>query len=84
MMTDVAHPVSFIVEVVVKVVLGVPQRFRWVNFLMNKEALRHSRVWGGIPFFAFILLQFFLLIFCAVFHQGTLRERCEASGFDYL
>ncbi|KAG2292752.1 hypothetical protein Bca52824_039421 [Brassica carinata] len=42
---DVAHPVSFIGEVVVKLVLGVPQRFQWVNFLMSKEALRHSRVW---------------------------------------
>ncbi|KAF2560965.1 hypothetical protein F2Q70_00017874 [Brassica cretica] len=40
---DVAHPVSFIGEVVAKVVLGVPQRFRWVNFLMSKEALRYSR-----------------------------------------
>ncbi|KAF3521671.1 hypothetical protein F2Q69_00048434 [Brassica cretica] len=40
---DVARPVSFIGEVVVKLLLGVPQRFLWVNFLMSKEALRHSR-----------------------------------------
>ncbi|KAF3563943.1 hypothetical protein DY000_02018067 [Brassica cretica] len=40
---DVARLVSFIGEVVAKLVLGVPQRFRWVNFLMSKEALRHSR-----------------------------------------
>ena len=73
MMTDVARPVSFIGEVVAKLVLGVPQWFRWVNFLMSKEALRHSRVWGEIPFFVFFLLQFFLLIFRAVFLQGTLR-----------
>ncbi|KAF2558044.1 hypothetical protein F2Q68_00016833 [Brassica cretica] len=37
------RPVSFIGEVMVKFVLGVPQRFRWVNFVMSKEALRHSR-----------------------------------------
>ncbi|KAF3507806.1 hypothetical protein F2Q69_00007409 [Brassica cretica] len=70
---DVAHPVSFIGEVVVKLVLGVPQRFQWVNFLMSKEALRHSRVWGEIPFFGFFLLPFLLLIFRAVFLQGTAR-----------
>ncbi|KAF3585889.1 hypothetical protein F2Q69_00030632 [Brassica cretica] len=70
---DVARPMSFIGEVLTKLVLGVPQRFRWVNFLMSKEALRHSRVWGEIPFFSFFLLQFFLLIFRAVFLQGTLR-----------
>ncbi|KAF2559569.1 hypothetical protein F2Q68_00016787 [Brassica cretica] len=58
---DVARPMSFIGEVVTKLVLGVPQWFRWVNFLMSKEALPHSRVWGGIPFFGFFLLQFFLL-----------------------
>ncbi|KAL0645733.1 hypothetical protein Bca4012_044024 [Brassica carinata] len=45
---DVARPVSFIGEVVAKLVLGVPQWFRWVNFLMSKEALRHSRVWGNV------------------------------------
>ncbi|KAF2546901.1 hypothetical protein F2Q70_00022579 [Brassica cretica] len=42
---DVARPMSFIGDVVTKLVLGVPQWFRWVNFLMSKEALRHSRVW---------------------------------------
>ena len=56
-----------------KLVLGVPQRFQWVNFLMSKEALRHSRVWGEIPFFGFFLLPFLLLIFRAVFLQGTAR-----------
>ncbi|KAF3564049.1 hypothetical protein DY000_02017314 [Brassica cretica] len=40
---DVARPVYFIGEVVAKLVLGFPQRFRWVNFLMSKEALYHSR-----------------------------------------
>ncbi|KAL0749485.1 hypothetical protein Bca101_031488 [Brassica carinata] len=45
---NVARPVSFIGEVVAKLVLGVPQWFRWVNFLMSKEALRHSRVWGNV------------------------------------
>ena len=67
MMTDVSRPVCFIEEVVAKLVLGVPQRFQWVNFLMSKEALRHSRVWGEIPFFGFFLLPFLLLIFRAVF-----------------
>ncbi|KAF2532575.1 hypothetical protein F2Q70_00029233 [Brassica cretica] len=41
---DVARPMSFIGEVVAKLLLGVPQRFRWVNFLMSKEALRHSPI----------------------------------------
>ncbi|KAF3543885.1 hypothetical protein DY000_02008136 [Brassica cretica] len=77
---DVAHPVAFIGEVVVKLVLGVPQRFQWVNFLMSKEALRHSRVWGEIPFFGFFLLPFLLLIFRAVFLQGTLRGFRAASS----
>ncbi|KAF2615548.1 hypothetical protein F2Q70_00011960 [Brassica cretica] len=40
---DLSRPVSFIGEVVAKLVLEVPQRFRWVNFLMRKEALHHSR-----------------------------------------
>ncbi|KAF2558052.1 hypothetical protein F2Q68_00016839 [Brassica cretica] len=46
---DAARPVSFIGEVMVKFVLGVPQRFRWVNFLMSKEALRHSRNVARLP-----------------------------------
>ncbi|KAH0936390.1 hypothetical protein HID58_013507 [Brassica napus] len=57
-MTDVVRPVSFIGEVVAKLVLGVPQRFRWMNFLMSKEALRHSRVWDEIPFFAILSSSF--------------------------
>ncbi|KAL0815593.1 uncharacterized protein LOC106347715 isoform X2 [Brassica napus] len=28
--------------------MGVPRRFRWVTFLMTREALRHSRVWGNV------------------------------------
>lgn len=72
MITDVARLVSFIGEVLAKLMLGVPQRFRWVNFLMSKEAVCHSRVWGEIPLFGFFLLQLFLLIFRAVFLQGTL------------
>ncbi|KAF2558043.1 hypothetical protein F2Q68_00016832 [Brassica cretica] len=35
--------------VMVKFVLGVPQRFRWVNFVMSKEALRHSRNVARLP-----------------------------------
>ncbi|KAF3545522.1 hypothetical protein DY000_02007601 [Brassica cretica] len=40
---DVSRPMSLIGKVVVKFVLEVLQRFRWVNFLMSKEALRHNR-----------------------------------------
>ncbi|KAF2573143.1 hypothetical protein F2Q70_00005165 [Brassica cretica] len=46
---DVARPVYFIGEVVAKLVLGFPQRFRWVNFLMSKEALYHSRNVARLP-----------------------------------
>ncbi|KAH0898754.1 hypothetical protein HID58_048322, partial [Brassica napus] len=35
-------------EAVAKLIMGVPRRFRWVTFLVSKEALRHSRVWGNV------------------------------------
>ncbi|KAF3557670.1 hypothetical protein F2Q69_00012703 [Brassica cretica] len=43
---DVSRPVSFAGEAVAKLVVGIPRRFRWVTFLVSREALRHSRVWG--------------------------------------
>ncbi|KAF3492603.1 hypothetical protein DY000_02052877 [Brassica cretica] len=44
---DVSRPVSFAGEAVAKLVMGIPRRFRWVTFLVRREALRHSRVWGN-------------------------------------
>ncbi|KAL0759042.1 hypothetical protein Bca101_075192 [Brassica carinata] len=41
---DVSRPVSFAGEAVAKLIMGVPRRFRWVTFLVSKEALCHSRV----------------------------------------
>ncbi|KAF3535072.1 hypothetical protein F2Q69_00022637 [Brassica cretica] len=40
--------VSFAGEAVAKFIMGVPRRFCWVTFLMSREALRHSRVWGNM------------------------------------
>ncbi|KAF2556139.1 hypothetical protein F2Q68_00015242 [Brassica cretica] len=37
--------ISFIGEAVAKLAMGIPRRFRCVNFLVSREALRHSRVW---------------------------------------
>ncbi|KAH0858882.1 hypothetical protein HID58_087143 [Brassica napus] len=47
-MTDVSRRVSFAGEAVAKFIMGVPRRFRWVTFLVSREALRHSRVWGNV------------------------------------
>ncbi|KAF3602476.1 hypothetical protein F2Q69_00035277 [Brassica cretica] len=44
---DVSCPVFFAGEAVAKLIMGFPLRFRWVTFLVSKEALRHSRVWGS-------------------------------------
>ncbi|KAF2588893.1 hypothetical protein F2Q70_00038602 [Brassica cretica] len=44
---DVSRPVSFAGEAVANLVMGIPRRFRWVTFLVSREALRHSRVWGN-------------------------------------
>ncbi|KAF3564197.1 hypothetical protein DY000_02015825 [Brassica cretica] len=44
---DVSRPVSFAGEAVAKLVMGIPRRFRWVTFLVSREALRHSHVWGN-------------------------------------
>ncbi|KAF3552603.1 hypothetical protein DY000_02006917 [Brassica cretica] len=46
--TDVSRLVSFSGEAVAKLIMGVPWRFRWVNFLVSKEALHHSRIWGNV------------------------------------
>ncbi|KAF3563203.1 hypothetical protein DY000_02014357 [Brassica cretica] len=45
---DVSRRVSFAGEAVAKFIMGVPRRFRWVTFLVSREALRHSRVWGNV------------------------------------
>ncbi|KAF3486187.1 hypothetical protein F2Q69_00053071 [Brassica cretica] len=34
--------------VIAKLIMRVPRRFRWVTFLVSKEALRHSRIWGNM------------------------------------
>ncbi|KAF3527964.1 hypothetical protein DY000_02043283 [Brassica cretica] len=44
---DVARPVSFLGEAVAKQVLAISRRFRRVPFLVSKEVLRHSRLWGN-------------------------------------
>ncbi|KAF3537716.1 hypothetical protein F2Q69_00022605 [Brassica cretica] len=46
----VGYPTSWrtVGEAVAKLIMGVPRRFRWVTFLVSKEALRHSRVWGNV------------------------------------
>ncbi|KAL0826721.1 hypothetical protein Bca101_050398 [Brassica carinata] len=45
---DVAHLVSFLWEAVAKHVLAISRCFRRVSFLLSKEVLRHSRLWGNI------------------------------------
>ncbi|KAF3592587.1 hypothetical protein DY000_02021853 [Brassica cretica] len=34
--------------VIAKLIMGVPRRFRRVTFLVSKEALRHSPIWGNM------------------------------------
>ncbi|KAF3584712.1 hypothetical protein F2Q69_00028781 [Brassica cretica] len=43
---DVSRLVSFAGEAVAKLIMGIPRRFRWATFLVSREALRHTRVWG--------------------------------------
>ncbi|KAF3593360.1 hypothetical protein DY000_02020580 [Brassica cretica] len=45
---DVSRPVSFAGEAVAKLIMGIPWRFLWVTFLVSREALRHSSVWGNV------------------------------------
>ncbi|KAF3548639.1 hypothetical protein DY000_02007479 [Brassica cretica] len=45
---DVARPVSFLGEAVAKQVLAISWCFRRVPFLVSKEVLLHSRLWGNI------------------------------------
>ncbi|KAG2275771.1 hypothetical protein Bca52824_058326 [Brassica carinata] len=47
-LSDVFRPVSFAGEAVAKLIMVIPRRFRWVTFLVSREALRHSRVWGNV------------------------------------
>ncbi|KAL0846869.1 hypothetical protein Bca101_020115 [Brassica carinata] len=44
---DVSRPVSFLGEAVAKKILMIPRRFREIRFLMSKEVLRHSHLWGN-------------------------------------
>ena len=46
LLSEVSRPVIFAGEAVAKLIMGFSPRFRWVMFLVSKEALRHSRVWG--------------------------------------
>ncbi|KAG2247486.1 hypothetical protein Bca52824_087114 [Brassica carinata] len=39
---DVSRPVSFAGEAVAKLIMGIPRRFRWVTFLVSREALRNA------------------------------------------
>ncbi|KAG2307160.1 hypothetical protein Bca52824_026908 [Brassica carinata] len=43
---DVSRPVSFLGEAVAKKILMIPRHFREIRFLMSKEVLRHSHLWG--------------------------------------
>ncbi|KAL0796343.1 hypothetical protein Bca101_067720 [Brassica carinata] len=45
---DVSRPVSFAGEAVAKLVMEIPLQFRCVSFLVRKEDLRHSRIWGSV------------------------------------
>ena len=54
----------------------------WVNFLMSKEALRHSRVWGELPFFGFFLLPLFLLIFLCCLSSGNVARLSVSIIYD--
>ncbi|KAH0879637.1 hypothetical protein HID58_067031, partial [Brassica napus] len=74
LLRDVSRPVSFAGEAVAKLIMGVPRRFRWVTFLVSKEALRHSRVWGK-PF----LLSFHLIGF-----RHSLQGMWAASSVNGL
>ncbi|KAL0802517.1 hypothetical protein Bca101_057693 [Brassica carinata] len=48
---DVARPVSFAGEALVKLAMEIPKRFRWIPFLVNQATLsHHSRVWGEISY----------------------------------
>ncbi|KAL0826472.1 hypothetical protein Bca101_050149 [Brassica carinata] len=44
---DVSRPVSFLGEAMARKMLAIPQHFREVHFLMSKEVLCHSRLWGN-------------------------------------
>ena len=44
LLSDVSRPVSFAGEAVAKLIMGVPQLFRWVTFLVTKEALGVSHL----------------------------------------
>ncbi|KAG2330196.1 hypothetical protein Bca52824_001376 [Brassica carinata] len=44
---DVSCPVSFLGEAVAKKILMIPRCFREIRFLMSKEVLRHSHLWGN-------------------------------------
>ncbi|KAL0713311.1 hypothetical protein Bca4012_020289 [Brassica carinata] len=57
---DVARPVSFAGEDLLKLAMEIPKRFRWISFLVNQATLSHSRVWGEIfyPYLAIVDLDF--------------------------
>ena len=68
-LSDVSRSVSFAGKAIAKLIMGVPRRFRWVTFLVSKEALRNSRVWGKPPPLCFLLIGFRFLISYVAFSR---------------
>ncbi|KAL0796544.1 hypothetical protein Bca101_067921 [Brassica carinata] len=51
---DVSRPVSFLGEAVAKKILMIPRRFREIRFLMSKEVVCHSHLWGKSLFLSLV------------------------------
>ncbi|KAL0854052.1 LOW QUALITY PROTEIN: hypothetical protein Bca101_059204 [Brassica carinata] len=45
---EVARPLPFASEALVKLAMEIPRRFQWVPFFVSRADLRHSRIWGEI------------------------------------
>ncbi|KAL0885854.1 hypothetical protein Bca101_009837 [Brassica carinata] len=63
-------------EAVVKLVMEIPLQFRWVSFLVSKEALRHSRIWGKV-----FLLLVFVFAMLSTSHSLTFPRECCGASF---
>ncbi|KAF2561174.1 hypothetical protein F2Q70_00016940 [Brassica cretica] len=74
----VSHPVSFAGEAVTKLIMGVPRRFRWVTFLMSREALPHSRVWA----FPFYPVRLYLVLFLTILFPGNVARLPVSVVYD--
>ncbi|KAG5407919.1 hypothetical protein IGI04_014038 [Brassica rapa subsp. trilocularis] len=85
--TYVSRPVSFLGEVVAKKMLMIPRRFCGVHFLMSKEVVRHSFLWGKPlllnPFSVILrgfLLQFSMMNISRLGHkEGVLSMRLHPA-----